>query len=203
VARARRSPGSMFSSFPGVTRRLAVVLIAALALVAAGCGNKEDETKVADSEGLYLDLGGLKYQVQISRQLNPNDVEDRSYLEGVAPALAKLGRGDSWFAVFMRVENNGDKPLPAASTFTLRDTQDNTFVPVPIARFNPFAYRAAVIPPKNNLPPAQSVAQLNESIGGSLVLFRVPVESYANRPLELTIRNPRNPHDSARVDLDV
>ena len=203
MARVRRSPASMSSRFPAVNRRLAVVLVAALALVAAGCGNKESETKFAENEGLYVDLGGLKYQVQISRQLNPNDVEDRSYLEGVAPALARLAPGDSWFAVFIRAENTGDDPLPTAKTFTLRDTQDNVFLPVPIAKTNPFSYKPGVVTPNNALPVAQSVAQLNESINGSLVLFKVPVESYANRPLELKIRNPRDQRDTATIDLDV
>jgi hypothetical protein len=186
-----------------VSRRVLVIAVALFALVGAGCGHKEDQTKFAENEGLYLDLGGLKYQVEMSRQLNPSDVEDHSYLTGVPRTLSSLAPGDSWFAVFIRVENNGDKYVPAADSFQLRDTQDHTFVPVPIARTNPFSYHAGFVAPKNTLPPASSVAQANESIGGSLLLFRVPTESYANRPLELTIKNPRNPHDTATVDLDV
>jgi hypothetical protein len=201
VARARRSGGSMSSSFPAVIRR--VLVLAACALVVGGCGNKEKVVKFSDTEGAYLDLGGLKYQVQITRQLNPTDVEDHTYLTGVPRTLARLASGDSWFAVFIRVENNGDKYLPAADSFVLRDTQDNTFLPVPIARINAFSYHGGFVAPKNTLPPQSSLAQANESIEGSLVLFKVPVASYANRPLELTIRNPRNPRDTASVDLDV
>jgi len=186
-----------------VSRRLALIMVAVLALAGAGCGNKKDEITHAENEGLYLDLGGLKYQVQMSRQLNPNDVEDQSYLTGVPRALLGLAPGDSWFAVFVRVENNGDKPLPAADSFVLRDTQENTFLPLPIARINAFSYHGGVIPPKNTLPPASSVAQANESINGSLLLFKVPNEAYANRPLELTIKDPRNPRQTATVDLDV
>ena len=74
---------------------------------------------------------------------------------------------------------------------------------MPIARINPFSYHGGFVAPKNTLPPQSSVAQANESIGGALVLFKVPTESYANRPLELTIRNPRNPTDTASVELDV
>jgi hypothetical protein len=180
-----------------------VLVLAACALVVGGCGNKQSEIKFSETEGLYLDLGGLKYQVQISRQLNPYDVEDRSYLEGVPSELARVAPGDSWFAVFIRVENGSGKALPAADSFKLSDTQEHTFLPVPIAKSNPFAYAATNVGPKSNLPPNQSVAQLNESIGGSLVLFKVPVAAYANRPLELTIKNPRNPRDTASVDLDV
>jgi hypothetical protein len=186
-----------------VSRRIALIAVALVALAAGGCGNKEDEIKHAETEGTYLDLGGLKYQVQISRQLNPADVEDHSYLTGVPRTLARLAPGDSWFAVFMRVENNGDKSLPAADSFELKDTQGNTFTPVPIARINPFSYHGGFVAPKNALPPRSSVAQANESVDGALILFKVPVEAYANRPLELTIKDPRNPRDVATVDLDV
>ena len=183
--------------------RRVLVIAAAFALFAAGCGNKEQIRSFSDSEGNYLDLGGLKYQVQISRQLNPNDVEDHNYLTGVPRTLSSLSPGDSWFAVFIRVENTGDKYLPAADSFTLKDTQGNTFLPVPIARTNPFSYHGGFVAPKGNLPPNQSPAQLNESINGSLVLFKVPNSSYANRPLEFTIKDPRNPRSTATVDIDV
>jgi hypothetical protein len=186
-----------------VSRRLVFLLVALIALAGAGCGNKKDEIKLAENEGLYVDLGGLKYQVEMSRQLNPADVEDHSYLTGVPRQLSGLAPGDSWFAVFVRVENNGEKYLPAADSFVLRDTRGNTFTPVPIARTNPFSYHGGFVAPKNTLPPKSSVAQANESIGGALVLFRVPVEAYANRPLELTLKNPRNPRDTASVELDV
>jgi hypothetical protein len=180
-----------------------VLVLAACALVVGGCGNKQKETRFSDTEGTYLDMGGLKYQVQISRQLNPNDVEDHSYLTGVPRTLASLSPGESWFGVFLRVENGGDKYLPAAGSFVLKDTQDNSFLQVPISRENPFSYHGGFVAPKNTLPPSGSLAQQNESIDGALILFKVPNASYANRPLELTIRNPRNQRDTVSVDLDV
>ena len=154
-----------------MTRRIAVIALAAVALFASGCGNKEKVTRFADTEGEYLDLGGLKYQVQISRQLNPFDVEDHSYLIGVPRTLVHLNPGESWFAVFIRVENNSDKPVQAAGSFQLSDTQGHKFQPLPIARINPFGYHGGFVAPNNTLPPASSVAQANESINGSLVLF--------------------------------
>lgn len=180
-----------------------VALIAFAALLVAGCGNKQKATTFADTEGEYLDLGGLKYQVEMSRQLNPYDVEDHSYLSGIPRSLAKLGSGDSWFAVFIRVENGSDKYKRAAGSFVLKDTQGNTFLPVPISRTNPFSYHGGFVAPQNTLPPASSVALANESIGGALVLFKVPNSSYANRPLDLTIRNPGDQQQTATVELDV
>ena len=53
-----------------------LVLGAALAL--AGCGDKLETRTVGETEGLYIDVGDLKYQVQISRIINPYDVEDRN-----------------------------------------------------------------------------------------------------------------------------
>ena len=183
-------------------RRLGVA-VAVLALALAGCGDKKKTVTFTDNEGQYLDLGGLRYQVQLSRQLNPYDVEDRAYLQGLPRSVSSLRAGESWFAVFLRVENPSSHPVPAATSFVLKDTQNNRFVPVPIASINPFAYEGGFVQAKDNLPPAQSVAQLNESIGGAEILFKVPVKSYANRPLELTIRDPRDQTRTATVDLDV
>jgi hypothetical protein len=189
---------------PLLRRRIALLACAACAVAPlAGCGNKEEEIKSAETEGAYLDLGQLRYQIQISRQLNPADTEDRAYLEGVAPAQEKLRPGQSWFAVFVRVENDYDTPRQAATDFELSDTQDNVYRPVAIARANPFAYVGGRVPGKSTLPPAQSVAQLNESIGGSLVLFKVKTTSFDNRPLVLKIFGPTVPQDEASLDLDV
>jgi hypothetical protein len=189
-----------------MSRRLRIlVLVSALAAAAplAGCGNKESEIKSAETEGSYLDLGQLRYQIQISRQLNPADVEDRAYLTGVDPAQRALKPGQSWFAIFVRVENDYKTPRKAATDFELTDTQDNLYRPVAIARSNPFAYKGGFVAGKSTIPPAESVAQLNESIGGALVLFKVKTASFDNRPLELKIFGPTVPQDEVTLDLDV
>ena len=53
--------------------RRVLMIVLSLALVGAmsACGNKTDKTLTASTEGPYIDLGDLQYQVQISRQLNP------------------------------------------------------------------------------------------------------------------------------------
>ena len=59
----------------------ALAACALLALGATGCGTKgEDHDPVR--EGIATDLGGLDYNVFITRQLNPKDVEDRDYYNG-------------------------------------------------------------------------------------------------------------------------
>jgi len=175
----------------------------AFAVPLAGCGNKEDEIKSAETEGAYLDLGGLRYQVQISRQLNPRDVEDHAYLTGVAPDQARLRPGESWFGVFLLVQNEHDTTRQAADDFELADTAETVYRPVPISPANPFSYQGGPVARKSTIPPPQSVAQLNQSVGGSLVLFKVKTESFGNRPLELKILGPTVPQDVATLDLDV
>ena len=188
-----------------ILRRPATVLACALAAAVplAGCGNKEKEVKSAETESAYLDLGNLRYQVQISRQLNPADVEDRAYLTGIPRAQARLKPGESWFGVFVRVENPHERAIQSANQFELGDTQGTVYRPVAIAHSNPFAYVAGKVAGHGTIPADSSVGQANESINGELVLFKVKTASFANRPLELKILGPTVPQDEVTVDLDV
>ena len=184
--------------------RLRAPVIAALCLLLAGglaaCGSEPGTRTHADTEGPYLDVGAVKYQVQISRQLNPTDIEDQVYLRGVAPQDARLRPDETWFAVFVRAVNEGDRPERAADTFEVVDTQGKRFSPVHI-RANPFAYRPARIAPGGSLPAFGSTADLSP-IGGSLVLFKLTLTALANRPLELVIRSG-GPAREGTVELDV
>ena len=182
-------------------RRLAALLLAAVAAVALGaCGNKQAEVLHGSTEGAYLDLGPLVYQVQISRLLNPYSPEDRGYLVDVRNA--KLTGQQQWFAVFMRVQNTGDRTAPAANQYKITDTQGNVFRPVQIGPQNVFAYRPQPVPPDGVLPVADSPAS-ESTVQGSLILFKIPTPNLANRPLELSIRDPAVTDQEATVDLDV
>jgi hypothetical protein len=183
-------------------RPLALLAVAVAALAIAGCGTKEAETLHGDTEGTYLDLGGMKYQVQISRLLNPNSIEDRYYLIGLPVAQRRLPAGQEWFAVFMRVENDGDKVGHAATDYQITDTQNTKFRPVRFAPENVFAYRGGTLQPTDVLPAPDSPAGQG-SIQGSLLLFKIPTRNLENRPLELSIRSPDAPGKTATVDLDV
>jgi hypothetical protein len=187
-----------------MTRRL-TMLLALLALVAglAACGTKEDVTTVGETEGSYLDVGGLKYQVQISRQLNPRDVEDKTFLVGLPPASRNLREGQVWFAVFMRVENDSDATALSANRFTIETTQDEKFHRVPLQATNTFVYQQRNVPPKGTLPENGSVANAI-GINGQLLLYKIPRQSLENRPLELSIESPsdKTPRE-ATVALDV
>ena len=181
-------------------RTLAIALSLALVASLAACGNKQKKTLKAETEGIYLDIGDMKYQVEISRQLNPADVEDREYLKGVN---AVNGPDDVWFAVFVRVQNESDKTQKPATAYEITDTQGNTYTPVSIdTKSNDFAYDPVPIVGKGLLPNPDSIAAQN-SINGQLLLFQIPRTSLDNRPLELKITNPIDSQQVATVNLDV
>ena len=136
----------------------------------------------ATTEGIYIDVGDLKYQVQISRLLNPTDREDSGYLVDL-PADQQLRPEENWFAVFMRVENTSDKPEPAANGYSDPATpQGNIYradrdgaeaTSSPTAR--PSCSRRTV------LPSADSPAGAN-TIQGAMLLFKIPVAELPEPP---------------------
>jgi hypothetical protein len=179
---------------------LAVVLAAALAAGASGCGARSNPLR-SDTEGDYLRVGHLKYQVQLSRQLNPADVEDAQYLQGLPPADQALAPNQAWFAVWLRVENPSAQPRDPALDFTVTDTQGKSYQPTTPDQTNNFAYRATSIPGNGQLPDLESHAY-NSPPQGAVILFKVNVPSYDNRPLTLAISDPVS-GQVGRVDLDV
>lgn len=183
-------------------RFLILAAIAVVALFAAGCGNKEDVVLEGSTEGIYLDVGELKYQVQISRQLNPFDTEDAEYLTGIPAGLRQLEPGETWFGVFMRVENDTDEAHAAARRFVIEDTQGEEYRPVFLPRVNGYAYRVeGQLEPKEVLPKPNSTAGFG-STQGMLLLFKLNIDTLALRPLKLTI-TPPDGGESGEVDLDV
>lgn len=178
----------------------AVLALAVAVLGLSACGNKEKETTRSASEAAYLDVSGLKYQVQVSRQINPADPEDRDYLRGLPAGDETLPAGTVWFGVFMRVENEEKDALPASKDFTIKDTQGNLFKPVPVD--NAFGYAPELIPGGGYIPNQEKLAAY-AGTQGELLLYKIPTTSLDNRPLELTIRSPKDPAEAAVVDLDV
>jgi hypothetical protein len=181
-------------------RWIAVALSLALVGSLSACGNKQSKTLRAETEGIYVDLGNLKYQVEISRPLNAADVEDREYLRGVTDTL---GPEDVWFAVFVRVQNESGSSQKPATQFDITDTQENEFHPVSIdTKANDFAYDPVTIPDDGLLPNVDAIAAQN-SINGELLLFKMPRTTLDNRPLELKIHDPANFQQVGTVNLDV
>jgi hypothetical protein len=191
-------------------RRL-VLLAFLLALVAAGCGQEEtttgtmgetEGTAVADTEGIYLDVNNLKYQIEMSRYMNANDIEDREYLKGLPAGTAPPGGGEVWFGVWVRVENVTDEPHPVANNWEIVDTLDNVYRPIPLDDTNVFTLRTDVEVQPGEVLPLKSSASGQGPIQGSLLLFKVKTDSLQNRPLELRFNNGAGSQTGV-YDIDV
>lgn len=185
-------------------RRLTATLTVALAAIGvSGCFNQhEGPVTRAETEGIYVEVDGLQYQVQISRPLNPDDPEDSAYLGGITdPEQAVLERGENWFAVFVRVRNRDrDETRQSAEKFEIEDTTGQRFEPVEIdASLNTLAYEAGEVRPMGKIPEFNTPAS-DSATGGALLLFKIPGVNLENRPLEFLIEGRSG---EALVDLDV
>jgi hypothetical protein len=193
-----------------MTPRRRLPLLIALALVgllSAGCGSSHSRVSTGTYAGgttiaPYLDVGPLVYQVQLSRQLNPYDTEDASYLQGLSPLQRTLTSGQGWLAVFVQVYNHHTAPLPDSRILRVSDTQGNVYTPVIPNQTNQFAYRYALVPGHGRLPSPSAIAGYAPT-QGALLLYKIDIASFDNRPLKLTIIDPRHPRQFASAEIDV
>jgi hypothetical protein len=190
-------------------RTLSPALLAtAAALALSACGNADTKVTTGTYAGEsgaaapYLDVGPLIYQIQLSRQLNPADVEDAGYLQGLSPAERALAPGQEWFGVFVQVYNEHSAEFPAASTMTITDTQGNAYTPIPPAPTSSYAFRGGLVPAKGQLPIPDSTASFGPT-QGALLLYKLHLASLDNRPLKIKIANPLDPAETASAELDV
>ncbi len=186
-----------------------LALCAVLAALALGaCGESHTRVTTGTYAGgggknaPYLNVGPLIYQVQISRQLNPYNTEDSSYLLGLTPAQRRLNPGEEWFGVFMQVYNESTVPHPTATDFTVADTQGNVYRPLIPGPANLFAYRGGIVPANSQIPALNTVAASGPT-QGELLLYKIKVESLDNRPFTFKIVDPRDPTQTASAELDV
>ena len=181
-----------------------VAVSGALAIFAAGCGEKHETVTHAETEGIYLDVGELDYQIQGSRQLNPAVVPDNKYLAGLPQGILPPASQETWFGVFVRVQNQTKEPHEVAKEFEIVDTEERVYKPLELdLKANAYAYTPIVLKPNQTLPLADSAEQM-DSVAGSLLLFKLPLKAYENRPLEFKIKAPAGEEPAeAVVDLDL
>jgi hypothetical protein len=188
------------------SRRLCALLAALLASGAlTACGKHEStgRVRVAATEGIYLDIGDLKYQVQVSRQLNPRDVQDKAYLTGIPKAQQALTPDQVWFGVFLRVQNETGQALSPSADIQVKDTQDEVFKPLQLEAANFYAYRSEDPIPAGEVIPLLDSPGYDTPSRGALVLFKLTLNALNNRPLELSIEGRKVPQQTGIVDLDV
>ncbi|HMJ02578.1 MAG TPA: hypothetical protein VK506_06530 [Conexibacter sp.] len=182
---------------------LTAALLAALTLAACGGGHK-NPTEHGEGEGAYIQAGPLIYQVQMSRQLEPGNIEDVEYLQGLPAAEPPLEGDELWFGVFMRVQNATDDAHESAEEFKIVDTVGTEYEPIELPARNPFAYVSALIQGEQ-VQPVYPDPESGAGAGptqGSMLLFKLNTSVYANRPVELEIESPEGGEPST-VELDL
>lgn len=211
---AESASPSPVDRIPHLMSRLRLLAIAALAVSCsvtfAACGSSDNgPERFAQNEGIYFESGSLKYQVQITRQLNPQQPMDRELMQGIPLAQRIKKSNELWYATFLRVENETDNVQMSASKFIVRDTNGDIFRPIPVnPAANAFAYVASPIAGGDSNPAATTYPNINSipgqvDINGKMLIFKLPLNAIALRPLVLTIVNPTNPAESGRVNLDI
>lgn len=179
-------------------RILMLLCLAVIAAGAAACGNADEEPGVDEParEGLALELGGVTYNVFITRQLNTRIPPDDAYVEeGDEP-----DPGETFYGVFLQACNVSDDARRTVDGFTIVDNQGNEFEPEELPDDNQFAYEARELLPQECIPEAGSVAQLGPS-AGSMLLFRLPLENTEYRPLELEIAGEGEERLTFQLDI--
>src|SRR4051812_2593892 len=180
-------------------RRLRSAAIACAVAVLAGgamtgCGKRELKT---GREGQGIRVGGVTYNVYITRQLNPHDAEDSTYTAGIRAEQP----GFYFYGVFLTACNENDsggEGFPPRD-ITIKDNAGDRFVPLPLPRTNPFAYGVKPLAKQSCVPPAGSIAS-SAPTAGALLIFKLPVRAAEDRPLELEIQGGGQSH---RVELDI
>ena len=182
-----------------VPRRPSIVAACLIAFVSTvafvGCNDKKQGVDEPAREGLSLPLGGIDYNVFITRELNPDIPPDNAYYSG--PPAPK---GETLYGIFIQACNHSNSPRTPASNFSVKDNQDNTYQPVDLPTDNPFAYHPRRLDPDQCIPQAGSVAQLGPS-AGALLVFRFPLATTENRPLELVIEDSRAERLTFELDI--
>jgi hypothetical protein len=187
------------------TLRLPLLLAALLAaLTLAACGGEKNPTDHGESEGAYIQAGPLVYQVQMSRQLEPDNVEDAEYLQGLSAGEPALEGDELWFGVFVRVQNATDEAHESAEEFKIVDTIGTEYEPIELPATNPFAYESALIQGEQEQPvyPDPESGAGAGPTQGSMLLFKLNTSVYANRPVELEIESPEG-GETSTVSLDL
>ena len=159
----------------------------------AGEGTDTDELAPI---GASVQVGGVRYDVTIARQLNPRIEPDEELVEGYTP-----GDDDALlFGVFLKACNTKEQPVRPTDRLALLAAFGTRVQPVELPDGNPFAYAPRRLEPGDCLPAEGSVA--DRVIDGRMLLFEVTNDLLDQRPLGLEIVAPDG-SERAVVQLDV
>lgn len=185
-------------------RRVLPLVLLLIALPLVGCGGKEPDRLSAADEGLYVDAGGLKYQVQGSRVLNPSLNYDRQLIRDLPAGTRPPVKGQVWFGIWLRVENESRTVHQSAGQFELEDTQGQIYHNIPVSSANILAYQPTALAPDNTIPHRDTATAESGPREGAFLLFKLNDTVYQNRPIDLHIVSnalPPKPVASIQIDL--
>lgn len=135
-------------------RLLPLLALALVSTTLTACGSKHENPTHAETEAIYVSVGPeggpvLKYQVQVSRQLNPGDFqnldsrgeqqkvdpEDSEYLRGIPASQLELKKNpekpidnEVYFGVFIQVANDNDDQALKSAALSGFEIQDSLYV---------------------------------------------------------------------------
>lgn len=193
----------------GLRRILIALSCLAATVLLSGCFLKEEhEHGEPLREGLDVRVGGIDYNVFITRELNLELPDDRGYWQG-----EEAPPGFSLYGVFLQACNRSDQDpeledgtYETVEHFKVVDTQGNEYEPLEAEESNEFLYEPAALAPGECVPTIGSLAQQGPT-GGAMLAFQFPLAAGENRPLELEIIGEHDPRagefDKAAVELDL
>jgi hypothetical protein len=183
-------------------RALGCCAALALTVLLSACGSaKHPYDATAENNGYYVKLGGISYQLQVSRELNQYSVEDHQYLVGLPPGSGPSAN-EIWYGVFLWAINDSHTTATTANSFKIVDTEGHTYSPVALnPAVNQWGWTAQSLDHLQTEPGPASTASTGPTQGG-LVLFKLPTSVYANRPLTLQIYAPGQSRP-ATISLDL
>jgi hypothetical protein len=187
----------MISKLSDTRRRFVLPLIAALglAILAIGvsaCGSG-DPSEV--EEGEVVKVGNLNYTVVFSRYLNPSDNEDAAYLK----PLTGAEKESNYFGVFLQVKNPHHETISAANEIWITDSIHNKYEPLETESEYAFPF-GEELTEQETIPSYDSTAE-SGPIQGSVLVFELPEEVSANRPLLLHIPGAGKEVGIVKLDL--
>ncbi len=195
-ASLRRLVGRRPGTSTGVRLLAAALLLVALSLPLAACGEGREDNAVEAMERNVFELGGLRYRVAMFRQLNPRIPPDRALYDG------PLEGGVGLFAAFLIACNESDEPRPPTAAVQLEDSFGEVYPQVAVLADNPLLYSPEPIQPDRCLPVEDGTA--DRSLPGAAVLFKVPFDALSNRPFVLEFRGSEDDEAAVqRVQVDL
>jgi hypothetical protein len=184
-------------------RRLWILLSClSLSLGVTACNESLQTNVGAENNGVYAGTGGVTYQLEISRVLNPYATEDSQYLTGLPTGTQGPRPDELWYGVFLWARNQTGQAHPTADTFDIVDTQGNKYYPLRLnTALNEYAWTGQTLQPKGIEPAPDTTASFGPTQGG-LLLFKLNSSVYSNRPLTLEIFAPGH-STPATISLDL